>query len=314
MANISHLKILSKGVEYWNSWREKNPTEVPDLSNAVLTSKNMQGINFRKSTLTGSNFTDSDLDNGFLRWANLHGAILERTSLVSANLSGANLYRADFSGANLVKANLMQARLLDTCLYSADISKSKVFGVSVWKSDFSNAKQEDLTITEDGEPIITVDNIEIAQFIYLLLNNRNIRDVIDTITSKSVLILGRFTKRRKPYLDIIRKQVRNKGFLPILFDFDAPKHRDTHEMITTLARLAKIVIADITNPRSIPQELVSIVEQIPSLKIYPILCHGRRPWGMYDHIKKYPWVMGINKYRDKKQIERVVSDKILNKI
>src|SRR5215207_2029801 len=34
-----------------------------------------------------------------------------------------------------------------------------------------------------GEPEITVDNIEVAQFVYLLLHNEKIRDVIDTITS-----------------------------------------------------------------------------------------------------------------------------------
>ena len=42
-----------------------------------------------------------------------------------------------------------------------------------------------------------VDDLEVAQFIYLLLNNQNVRQVIDTITSKIVLILGRFTPERK---------------------------------------------------------------------------------------------------------------------
>jgi hypothetical protein len=36
-----------------------------------------------------------------------------------------------------------------------------------------------------------VGDIEVAQFIYLLLNNQKLRDVIETITSKAVLILGR---------------------------------------------------------------------------------------------------------------------------
>jgi len=54
-----------------------------------------------------------------------------------------------------------------------------------------------LIITPPNEPEITVDNIEVAQFIYLMLYNQKIRDVIDTITSKVVLILGRFTPERK---------------------------------------------------------------------------------------------------------------------
>jgi hypothetical protein len=52
-----------------------------------------------------------------------------------------------------------------------------------------------------GEPEITVDNIEVAQFIYLMLYNQKVRDVIDTITSKAVLILGRFAAQRKKVLD-----------------------------------------------------------------------------------------------------------------
>jgi hypothetical protein len=58
-----------------------------------------------------------------------------------------------------------------------------------------------LIITKENEPEITVDNIEVAQFIYLLMHNQKIRDVIDTITSKVVLILGRFTPKRKQVLE-----------------------------------------------------------------------------------------------------------------
>jgi hypothetical protein len=36
--------------------------------------------------------------------------------------------------------------------------------------------------------VIPVDNLEVAQFIYLLLRSGKIGEVIDTITSKAVLI------------------------------------------------------------------------------------------------------------------------------
>jgi hypothetical protein len=48
-----------------------------------------------------------------------------------------------------------------------------------------------LAITSVDEPEITVDNIEVAQFIYFLLHNQKIRDVIDTIGKKRVLLLVR---------------------------------------------------------------------------------------------------------------------------
>jgi hypothetical protein len=71
-----------------------------------------------------------------------------------------------------------------------------------------HTKQKNLVITPFGEAAITVDDIKVAQFIYLLLNNKEIREVINTITSKAVLILGRFSDERKAVLDAIRDELR----------------------------------------------------------------------------------------------------------
>ena len=55
--------------------------------------------------------------------------------------------------------------------------------------------QKNLIISDPArtwEVPIQTDNIEVAQFLYLMMNNPKLRQVIDTITSKVVLILGRF--------------------------------------------------------------------------------------------------------------------------
>ena len=91
-----------------------------------------------------------------------------------------------------------------------------------------------------GQPAITVDNLKIAQFIYLLLDNAEIRDVINTLTTKSALILGRFTPERKTILNAIRHELRKHDYVPLLFDFDAPISRDITETVTTLAPLARL--------------------------------------------------------------------------
>ena len=49
-------------------------------------------------------------------------------------------------------------------------------------------------ISVAGSP--TVDDIELAQFIYLLPNNKKSCDVTDAITSKAALILGRLSEER----------------------------------------------------------------------------------------------------------------------
>jgi hypothetical protein len=100
-------------------------------------------------------------------------------------------------------------------------------------------KQHDLIIAPEAELAINVDNIEVAQFIYLLRHNRKIHDVIDTVTSKAVLILGSFTEGRKAILEALRDELRNRNYLPILFDFDKPDTRTTDETITLLARMAR---------------------------------------------------------------------------
>jgi hypothetical protein len=73
--------------------------------------------------------------------------------------------------------------------------------------ELKNAKQIDLIITLPSEGVsITVDDLELAQFIYLLLNNDKIHKMIDTITKKVVLILGRFTPERRVVLDAINHE------------------------------------------------------------------------------------------------------------
>jgi hypothetical protein len=117
---------------------------------------------------------------------------------------------------------------------------------------------------------IEVDDIRLAQFVYLLLHNENLRDVIDTITSKAVLILGRFTDERKAVFDGLREELRKRDYLPILFDFEKPRSRDTDETITLLARMARFVIADISDAKAVLQELRAIVPDLPSVPVQPI--------------------------------------------
>jgi hypothetical protein len=140
----------------------------------------------------------------------------------------------------------------------------RIHGVSAWRLTLDGAtKQQNLVITTPFESEITVDNIEVAQFVYLLLNNEKIRDVIETVTSKAVLILGRFTAERKAVLDALRKELRKHDYLPILFDFDKPTSQTTDETITLLARMSRFVIADISDAKSVLQELRAIVPDLP---------------------------------------------------
>ena len=82
----------------------------------------------------------------------------------------------------------------------ATLTGCSIFGISAWAVKLEGATQDSLVITPANEPPITVDNLEVAQFIYLLLNNQKIRQVIDTIISKVVLILGHFAEVHIPQI------------------------------------------------------------------------------------------------------------------
>jgi Pentapeptide repeats (8 copies) len=184
-----------------------------------------------------------------------------RPSLSRANLRRANLFKADLWGldlqstiliqADLTGANLCNVTLIGTWVNEAKISGSWIHGINVWDLRGEFEEQKDLIITPYGATKIAVDNIKIAQFIYLIMNNVEIRDVINTLTSKSVLILGRFTdSNRKIVLDTLRDKLRAYNLLPIVFDFDRPIDKDYTETVQILAGLSLFTIVDITSSKS----------------------------------------------------------------
>ena len=186
-----------------------------------------------------------------------------------------------------------------------------MYGISAWNVKLEGAIQSSLVITPRGESPIQVDNLEVAQFIYLLLNNQKIRSVIDTITSKVALILGRFTPGRKVVLDAIRDELRKRDYLPVLFDFEKPASRNLTETISTLAHMARFVIADITDAKSVPQELMAIVPNMPSVPVQPLLLASQQEYGMFEHFRNYPWVLEEVIYDNQQTLLAELSKKVI---
>ena len=270
-----------------------------NLSGAILRSANLSGANLSGANLSGADLSGANLTVSHLNGAHLSGAVLRDADLNGAILSGAILSGADLSGANLSGADLRRAILIGTIFERANLTGASIYGISAWNLQLKDANQCDLVITDKGKPIITVDNLEMAQFIYLLLNNERIRQVIDTITSKVVLILGRFTPERKAVLDALREELRKQDYLPVLFDFEKPKDRDFTETVSTLAHLARFIIADLTEPNSIPHEVATIIPQC-KVPLQPLLIQSAaiREYSMFRDLTLYPWVLPIFRYQD----------------
>jgi len=306
MSNPEHVAKLLEGVKAWNEWRKVNTEVRADLSGANLSGANLSGANLSKANLSGTDLSGANLSGANLYEAHLTHANFRSATLIRANLYGADLYEADLSGANLTRALLVNTNVED-----ADLTACNVYGISVWDVKLDRAKQSNLIITPEGEPAIQVDSLEVAQFIYLLLNNAKIRDVIDTITSKVVLILGRFTPERKVVLDKIREKLRERDYVPVLFDFEKPASKNLTETITTLAKMARFIIADLTDPSSVPHEL-AMIAPTTRVPIQTVLLEGQREYAMFhDLVTMYQWVLEPYQYKSPELLIDQLNERVI---
>ena len=134
--------------------------------------------------------------------------------------------------------------------------------------------------------------------------------MIDTIGKKAVLILGRFSDERKLILDAIRDELRKHDCLPILFDFDVPENRDITETVSLLARMARFIIADLTDPSSIPKEFEAIVPSL-AVPVQPLLEGLAKPYAMFKDYWKYDWVLPLYRYEGLQLLLATLGEKVI---
>jgi hypothetical protein len=338
MADEGQLAVLRRGVEAWNAWRKEHGNFLrpgfvrnPDLKAAPLRGEELAGANLSRADLSDADLSGADLtganlsgafltrarllDEAILVGADLSDAILLGTALARADLTGADLARAYLSGtildgtilvgAKLGGATLEHALLVGADLTDAALTGCRVHGIATWNLELKGATQKDLIVTRDGERTLTVDGLGMAQFVHLLLHNGTIRDAVDAVTTKAVLILGRFTPERKALLEALREELREHGCVPMLFDLGKPRGQTTSGTISTLARMARFVIADATDARGVLQELQAVVPSSPPVPVQPLILASQEEPGMFDLFRRYPWVLPPHVYASP---ERLIAD------
>ena len=71
----------------------------------------------------------------------------------------------------------------------------------------------------------------------------------------------------------IADKIREKGYLPMLFDFEASESRDFTETVKIMVGLARFVIVDLSGP-SVPKELEATVPDF-EVPFIPVIQDGR---------------------------------------
>lgn len=100
---------------------------------------------------------------------------------------------------------------------------------------------------------------------------------------------------------------------PEPFTSTRPDSRDLVESILGFAALSRFVIADLSEPRSLPQELQAIVPNLQSVPIVPIINEGGREFATSNSIARRPSVVQPTvRYRNIADLETRLEGEIVD--
>jgi hypothetical protein len=291
-------EVVLKGAATWNDWRARNPGPMTFSYPNWYSSPGPGGVQVKGRNIldfAGTNLSDALVLHATAEGLDLRGAVIENTvfeegDFSRASFDGATFHRArftktilteaSFDGASFIDCNLDRVNLVGASFHVKEIKETVVYGIAAWdlKTDL-NMPQSKLVVERtygfysdmvaaDVVPL-TVDDIELAQFVYYLTNHRKMRDTLNLLNERGVLLLGRFKDGGLKRLEDLREWFAGRQYMAMTFDFERPDNLDLIETVITMAGLSRFVVADLSGPR-VPEEVRSILEAVSK----PLLAVG----------------------------------------
>jgi hypothetical protein len=63
--------------------------------------------------------------------------------------------------------------------------------------------------------------------------------------------------------------------------------------------------------KSIPQELSVVVPNLPSVTVIPVIHESQSEYSMFEHFKRYPWVLPTIEYRSIEHLLKALRGRIV---
>lgn len=210
MANEEYLNKLKNSIKEWNKWRVENPKISPSLRNIDFASEfpnkneiydlpSFEGGNFSNIDLHGASLRNgffincsfdgsrinfADLVDGYFQSCSFRNVCMCVTKIGSATFNNCIFEDSDLSYCSAEETSFMGSEFINTKLENVSFVSNNftdtkligcsVYGISSWDLNLENSTQQNLIITKEDQPIITVDNIELAQFLYLCYRTGNL--------------------------------------------------------------------------------------------------------------------------------------------
>lgn len=326
-------EALLQGPEAWAKWRERNPGSASfnrprwydcpgpggvqlkgtnrvdfsgmDLSGIEVYSAFAEGLQARNAVIDGAHFEEGDFSR-----ADFSGSTFRNTKFNKTILTGAN-----FEGASFINCNLNRVNLVGANFRVEEIRETVVYGIAAWDLQTSDTSRQSRLVIEKSYELYSdliergvvpmmVDDIELAQFIYYLSNHRKIRDTLNILNDRGVLLLGRFPDGGLERLYRMREWFQGQGYMAMIFDFERPTNLSLTETVITMAGLSKFVVADLSG-RSVPAELHTLFGKIHK----PILALGD-PYAMFPDLADSSRIVSIDSERVEMNLMRELEDSI----